>query len=254
MKYDVFISYKRDGGSAWAELIRAILVHKYHLKVFLDVETMHGGEWTLQLDNAIRDSRNVIMVLFKDIGKKIKSENDVFVQEIKHAKEYQKTIIPFYSLDCDLSNIAQSKVVPTVIKEVVLEQHGIVKYYHENTETTYDLLRKQLDVKIELDICSQRASCFMTYHIDNEPPLPTVKIEENSKIAINLNRTFVGDIHISLYTEESHMMLKYLIRVGKSSERDHVGINYNEIYNWQPDKEICKQLSRTYEIFSIIRP
>lgn len=44
MKYDVFISYKRDGGSVWAELIRAILVHKYHLKVFLDVETVRGGE------------------------------------------------------------------------------------------------------------------------------------------------------------------------------------------------------------------
>lgn len=53
MKYDVFISYKRDGGSAWAELLRAILEHKYHLKAFLDVKNMKGGEWSAQLDEDI---------------------------------------------------------------------------------------------------------------------------------------------------------------------------------------------------------
>ena len=64
MKYDVFISYKRDGGSAWAELLRAILEHKYHLKAFLDVKNMKGGEWSAQLDEDIRNSGNVIMILF----------------------------------------------------------------------------------------------------------------------------------------------------------------------------------------------
>ena len=69
MKYDVFISYKRDGGSAWAELLRAILEHKYHLKAFLDVKNMKGGEWSAQLDEDIRNSGNVIMIfLFKKLS------------------------------------------------------------------------------------------------------------------------------------------------------------------------------------------
>lgn len=38
MKYDVFISYKCDGGCVWIELLRAILEHKYHFKTFLDVK------------------------------------------------------------------------------------------------------------------------------------------------------------------------------------------------------------------------
>lgn len=68
MKYDVFISYKRDGGN-WAELVRTILVYKYHLSV-LDVGTMQGGEWHCQINDAIKDSRNVIMVLFENLEEK----------------------------------------------------------------------------------------------------------------------------------------------------------------------------------------
>ncbi len=108
-------------------IYRAILVHKYHLKVFLDVEIMHGGKWTEQLNDAIKNSCNILMVLFKGLGSKIKSDNDVFVQEIKHAKEYEKTIIPFYALGCDSSDIIKSKVVPSIIKDIILKQHGIVK-------------------------------------------------------------------------------------------------------------------------------
>lgn len=162
MKYDVFISYKRDGGSVWAELLRAILEHKYHLKAFLDVKNMKAGEWPAQLDEELRNSGNVIIILFKGIGKKIKSENDIFIQEIEHAKKYNIPIIPFCTLDCDFTSIIKSKDIPSVIKNVVSEQHSIVKYNHTNSEETYDLLRKQLNVRIELKISSIHGSCSMS--------------------------------------------------------------------------------------------
>ena len=178
MKYDVFISYKRDGGSVWAELIRAILVHKYHLKVFLDVETVRGGEWPKQLDDGIRNSYNIIMVLFEGIGDKIKSDSDVFVQEIEYAKEYEKPIIPFYGLGCDLLYILENKNIPSIIKEVVSIQHSIVKYDHTNSEKTYDLLRKQLNGNLELKITSKYSPCYMSCQLNNEPPYETKEIEE----------------------------------------------------------------------------
>lgn len=241
-EFDAFISYKRAGGSVWAELIRAILEHKYHLKVFLDVQTMHGGDWSEQLDNAIRKSRNIIMVLHKDLGENVKSENDVFIQEITLANKYQKPIIPFYTLDCDINEITNNESIPQIIKEVILKQHGIVKYNHVNTETTYDQLRKQLDVKIELDICSQNDSCNMRYQIGNEIPAPSVKIEKNSNIAIDLNREFKGEIHITLYTETTpSMILEYLVCIGESGENICLSPNYNEVYYLQPNQEIYRQ-------------
>lgn len=174
MKYDVFISYKRDGGSVWAELIRAILVHKYHLKVFLDVETVRGGEWPKQLDDGIRNSYNIIMVLFEGIGDKIKSDSDIFVQEIEHAQKYEKPIIPFFCLGCGLKYILENENIPFIIKEVMSKQHSIVEYDHANSEKTYDLLRKQLNGNLELKVTSKYSPCYMSCQLNNEPPYETL--------------------------------------------------------------------------------
>lgn len=242
MRYDVFISYKREGGDIWAELVRAILVYKYHLNVFLDVDTLHGGEWSPQLRDAIKESSNVVIILFKDLGKKLKLENDVFIQEIKQAIDFNKPIIPFYAADCNPVNILKSKLIPDLIKNIVSKQHGIVKYLHENTEATYNLLKQQLEVKIELNICSQYDSCYMKYHINSDPPTPTIKIEENSNVSICLNRSFVGEIHVSFYTEKSPIIIEFLICVGNIKSSEKAPNNYNEIYYWQSDKEIQKSL------------
>ena len=48
------------------------------------------------MDDGIRNSYNIIMVLFEGIGDKIKSDSDIFVQEIEHAQKYEKPIIPFF--------------------------------------------------------------------------------------------------------------------------------------------------------------
>lgn len=236
MKYDVFISYKRDGGSAWAELLRTILEHKYHLKAFLDVKNMKGGEWTEQLDEDIRNSGNVIMILYKGIGKKIKSDNDIFIQEIEHAKKYNIPIIPFCALDCDFSNIIKSKNIPSVIKNVVSEQHSIVKYDHTNSEKTYDLLRKQLNVRIELKICSKHGSCFMSYQINEEPIENRKEIKKNEIFITEIDRDFKGRILVSFYGKDIPRVEHYIF-VGKEIEKEtsQTICFYREYTCWSPN-------------------
>ena len=236
MKYDVFISYKRDGGSAWAELLRAILEHKYHLKAFLDVKNMKGGEWSAQLDEEIRNSGNVIMILFKGIGKKIKSDNDIFIQEIEHAKKYNIPIIPFCALDCDFSNIIKNKNIPSVIKNVVSEQHSIVKYNHTNSEETYDLLRKQLNVRIELKVSSIHGSCSMSCQINEEPKGESKEINENENYIINIDRDFTGRILVSFYGKDIPRVEHYIF-VGKEIEKEtsQTICFYREYTCWSPN-------------------
>ena len=251
MKYDVFISYKRDGGSVWAELIRAILVHKYHLKVFLDVETVRGGEWPKQLDDGIRNSYNIIMVLFEGIGDKIKSDSDGFVQEIEYAKEYEKPIIPFYGLGCDLLYILENKNIPSIIKEVVSIQHSIVKYDHANSEKTYDLLRKQLNGNLELKVTSKYSPCYMSCQLNNEPPYETKEIEENSNLSISLDRNFTGIVHLRFYTKELPIKIERIINVGEKSyieESQRVNCEY---WHWLPDKELTKEVPLDWQLIKI---
>lgn len=237
MKYDVFISYKRDGGSVWAELLRAILEHKYHLKAFLDVKNMKAGEWPAQLDEELRNSGNVIIILFKGIGKKIKSENDIFIQEIEHAKKYNIPIIPFCTLDCDFTSIIKSKDIPSVIKNVVSEQHSIVKYNHTNSEETYDLLRKQLNVRIELKISSIHGSCSMSCQINEEPKGESKEINENENYIINIDRDFTGRILVSFYGKDIPRVEHYIF-VGKEIEKEtSQTICFHREYTcWFPNK------------------
>lgn len=237
MKYDVFISYKRDGGSVWAELIRAILVHKYHLKVFLDVETVRGGEWPKQLDDGIKNSYNIIMVLFEGIGDKIKSENDIFIQEIEHARDYEKPIIPFYADGCDFSDILKNENIPSIIKNVVSIQHSIVKYDHANREKTYDLLRKQLNTRLILKILSQHNSCSMSCQMNKGLIGESKEIKENDYSIIEIDRDFTGQIHLYFYAKELIGEFKRTINFDQTANLESLNSVYDDCYNCDLDKE-----------------
>lgn len=237
MKYDVFISYKRDGGSVWAELIRAILVHKYHLKVFLDVETVRGGEWPKQLDDGIKNSYNIIMVLFEGIGDKIKPENDIFIQEIEHAREYEKPIIPFYADGYDFSDILKNENIPSIIKNVISIQHSIVKYDHANREKTYDLLRKQLNTRLILKILSQHNSCSMSCQMNKGLIGESKEIKENDYSIIEIDRDFTGQIHLCFYAKELIGEFKRTINFDQTAILESLNSVYDDCYNCDLDKE-----------------
>lgn len=237
MKYDVFISYKRDGGSVWAELIRAILVHKYHLKVFLDVETVRGGEWPKQLDDGIKNSYNIIMVLFEGIGDKIKSENDIFIQEIEHAREYEKPIIPLYADGYDFSDILKNEKIPSSIKNVISIQHSVVKYDHANMEKTCDLLRKQLNTRLILKILSQHNSCSMSCQMNKGLIGESKEIKENDYSIIEIDRDFAGQIHLYFYAKELIGEFKRTINFDQTANFESLNSVYDDCYNCDLDKE-----------------
>lgn len=100
-KYDVFISYKRKGGTPWAELLFLALDKIAGKRVFIDRHSLRGGsEWEILINEAIESSVNVIVVIFPGIQDVIKGEDDDFIKEIVKAlyeKEKRRLkIIPFY--------------------------------------------------------------------------------------------------------------------------------------------------------------
>jgi len=92
-KYDVFLSYRREGGEAMAILLRDRLTEKGY-KVFLDVESLNSGSFNTELLNIIEDSANFVTVLSKDALARCVNDGDWVRREISHALNLNKNIVP----------------------------------------------------------------------------------------------------------------------------------------------------------------
>lgn len=92
--YDVFISYRRDGGFETARLIYEHFTNAMGLKVFFDLEELRSGKFNIKLYNAIDESENFILVLPRNALDRCNNEDDWLRLEIVHAINKDKNIIP----------------------------------------------------------------------------------------------------------------------------------------------------------------
>lgn len=92
--YDAFISYRRDGGSHFAAMLKVLLETQFRKKIFLDVDELRVGRFDERLLKIIADSPNFILVLNPGSLDRCKSEKDWLRREIVHAFESQRNIIP----------------------------------------------------------------------------------------------------------------------------------------------------------------
>jgi len=92
--YDVFISYRREGGETMAILLHDRLTAKGY-SVFLDVESLNSGKFNSQLLSVIENCRDVIVVLSENSLDRCVNEDDWVRKELVHAFETGKNIIPF---------------------------------------------------------------------------------------------------------------------------------------------------------------
>jgi hypothetical protein len=92
-KYDIFISYRREGGIATANLLFEHLTRAGY-RVFMDYEELRSGKFNDQLYDRINESKEVILVLAEDSLERVVNENDWLRLEIAHAIKLNKIIIP----------------------------------------------------------------------------------------------------------------------------------------------------------------
>lgn len=84
-KYDVFISYKRKGGTPWAELLYIVIDKIIGKKVFIDRDNLESGtdkEWEDEIFKAIESSMNVVVIIFPEIHEVISPKKDFFIKEL----------------------------------------------------------------------------------------------------------------------------------------------------------------------------
>lgn len=93
MKYDAFISYRRENGFLMAQVIRDRLRER-GISCFLDLEEDRSGKFDEALLQAIDRAPNFILILPKNALARCENEDDWVRREILAAVKGSKTIIP----------------------------------------------------------------------------------------------------------------------------------------------------------------
>lgn len=92
-KYDIFISYRRQGGYETARAVEASLSQRGY-RVFLDVEGLRSGEFNKQLYQVIDQCKDVLVICSPHCLDRCVNEDDWVRAEIAHAIQTKKSIIP----------------------------------------------------------------------------------------------------------------------------------------------------------------
>ena len=143
--YDIFISYRREGGFDTAKLIAATLRHARY-RVFLDVESLRAGKFNEQLYSVIEQCKDFIVVLPKDGLDRCVQETDWVRQEIIHAMTHEKNIIPVM-----LAGFKWPETMPAGLEALKYIQ-SLAAGDHEYFDAAMDKLKFYLKAKCHIKL------------------------------------------------------------------------------------------------------
>ena len=124
-KYDLFISYRRDGGEVTARILRDSLTELGY-RVFFDVESLRSGAFNTKLYSVIDECNDFILVLSPNALDRCKNQDDWVRREIEYALEKKKNVVPIL-----LRNFEFPDDLPLSLKDLP-HQNGLVanlEYY-----------------------------------------------------------------------------------------------------------------------------
>ncbi|MBQ6238212.1 MAG: SUMF1/EgtB/PvdO family nonheme iron enzyme [Bacteroidales bacterium] len=125
--YDIFISYRREGGKNYARVIKPEL-EKRGFKVFLDFDELKDGKFDQRILDAIDDAPIFMLILSNGCLDRCVNDDDWVRQEILHADRSGKHIVP---VEVDKSFRQMPDIVPDDVKNVV----GQHQFSQVDTET-----------------------------------------------------------------------------------------------------------------------
>lgn len=100
MKYDIFISYRREGGYDTAKHLNDLLVRDGY-KVSFDIDTLRNGDFDTQLLKRIDECDDFILIVDphafdRTLDPNFNKKNDWLRNELAYALKKQKNVIPVF--------------------------------------------------------------------------------------------------------------------------------------------------------------
>lgn len=136
--YDVFVSYRRDGGSALAQVIRNALAARGY-RVFLDVRELRSGRFDEALKRTIESTPDFILLLTPHALERCANADDWVLQEILHAFATNRNVVLLRTEDFTIPTPDQ---LPPPISH--LSGHNCVTYVHEHSDAAIERVVQML--------------------------------------------------------------------------------------------------------------
>ena len=132
-EYEIFISYRRNGGDLLAKLLYETLRNRKY-SVFFDHESLSSGVFGEKILATIKNARDVIVVLTRECLSRCKSENDWMYKEIRQAIQAQKNITLVFSEDFVMPSPQEMAQYPQEIQMLLTYQGYLINVEHyDNT-------------------------------------------------------------------------------------------------------------------------
>lgn len=213
MEYDIFISYRREGGREFARLIQQSL-KIYGYNVFFDYDSLRDGVFNNHIFNAIQTAPIFLLVLSKQSMARSISSNDWVRNEIEHAIKLKKKIIPV-NIDGEFDGFPEALVGSSSFADTLMN----IQYSKLDMGELYDVSIKQLiDNRISLivppTIKETNSDSFIlkikpdadcSIYVDDKKSADATK---GGITMITLNRgtyllKFVSNVYNTVYVENS---------------------------------------------------
>jgi len=153
--YDIFISYRRDGGFETASLIAEKLRNAGY-NVFFDLESLRAGKFNEQLFRVIENCEDFVLVLPKDGLDRCVNETDWIRQEVIHAMKHEKNIVPVM-----LSGFQWTEAMPSGLEDLEKYQ-SVAAGNHEFFDAAMVRLKSYLKSKRKFTWQKYKAYIFGT--------------------------------------------------------------------------------------------
>lgn len=139
MSYDVFISYRRKGSGAGVAGELQSKLERRGYKVFLDVDNIGSGAFPDQIDHAIRDCSDFLLILSPGMLDRCVDEEDWVRHEIVLAEKYGKNIVGV-ALPGFVMPMAES--LPAELHEIPEKQ--VFLWSHEYRQASFEKIVENL--------------------------------------------------------------------------------------------------------------
>ncbi len=117
--YHIFISYRRDGGDVMARLLYEVFSYKGY-RVFYDNESLSSGRFDKKIYRIIEECQDVLVVLSQGSLERCRNEGDWFRNEITHAINKKKAIIPIFTDKFELPTEEERASYPKEVQELLV--------------------------------------------------------------------------------------------------------------------------------------
>lgn len=123
MKYDVFISYRHDGGQYMALLLYDYL-QKKGISVFWDKQSLRAGHYEEQIYSVIQECRNILVILSPNCIERLQEENDWVRKELAYAFKMKSKVLMVAMEGVEFPKESEMSKLPKEIQQLV-KCHGV---------------------------------------------------------------------------------------------------------------------------------